>query len=204
MKVLAVVGCAAIVVAMIGAAALAITVRRGFSAREQPSSIEAWLARTMRSWSMPSAARGLKSPVTASAEVLAEGRAHWADHCATCHANNGSGDTELGKNLYPKAPEMRAPATQQLTDGELYFIIENGIRLTGMPAWGHGGKEDGETWNLVAFIRHLPSLTPDEQREMERLNPKSVEEREEERTEDDFLKGSSRVAPPEDRAHHNH
>jgi mono/diheme cytochrome c family protein len=202
MKAFAVVGCAAIALGVIGTVSLAIAARKGFSAREQPSRIETLLARTMRSWSMPSGARDLKNPVTASAEVLAEARAHWADHCATCHSNNGSGDTQIGKNLYPKAPDMRAKATQQLTDGELYFIIENGIRLTGMPAWGHGGKDDDETWNLVAFIRHLSSLTPVEERQMERLNPKSVEEREEEEAEGAFLKG--RPAAPTEHGQHKH
>ena len=71
-------------------------------------------------------------------EAIAEGRAHFADHCASCHANDGSGDTEMGRGLYPRAPDMRLAATQNLEDHELFYIIENGIRLTGMPAWGTG------------------------------------------------------------------
>jgi len=66
--------------------------------------------------------------------LIAEAKAHFADHCAICHANNGSGNTEIGRNLYPKAPDMRLPQTLNLTDGELYYTIHNGIRLTGMPA----------------------------------------------------------------------
>jgi len=121
--------------------------------------------------------------------VLAAARAHWADHCAICHANDGSGDTPIGKNLYPRAPDMRGPDTQGLTDGELYAVIENGIRLTGMPAWGTGGEQDHETWQLVTLIRHLPKLSDDELREMEKLNPKSLEEWREELDEENFLKG---------------
>ena len=63
--------------------------------------------------------------------MIAEGRDHFADHCATCHANDGSGNTEMGRGLYPKAPDMRLPATQNLSDAELFYIIENGVRLTG-------------------------------------------------------------------------
>ena len=55
--------------------------------------------------------------------------------CATCHGSNGSGHTTIGRNVYPKAPDMRLPATQNLTDGELYFTIANGIRLA-LLFWG--------------------------------------------------------------------
>jgi mono/diheme cytochrome c family protein len=206
-KVLAVLGGLGLVAALIGGIVLALAVSRGFSARESPSAVEALIARTMRSWSTPSGAKNLRSPIKTSPETLAEARAHWADHCAICHANNGSGDTQIGKGLYPKAPDMRTKPTQQLSDGELYYIIENGVRLTGMPAWGHGGTESEESWNLVAFIRHLPSLTPEEERQMERMNPKSVEERqreEEEKEEDDFLRGVGGQAPGAKHGHDKH
>jgi mono/diheme cytochrome c family protein len=58
--------------------------------------------------------------------LMAEARAHFADHCAICHANNGSGNTEIGQNLYPKAPDMRLRQTQNLTDGELYYTTASG------------------------------------------------------------------------------
>src|SRR5258708_7521450 len=92
-------------------------VRRGFSARSQPSALEAALAHTMRDLSIPRSAKEEKNPWAAKAtpEVLEAARAHWADHCATCHANDGSGKTEMGPNLYPKAPDMRLAATQNLT-----------------------------------------------------------------------------------------
>ena len=81
---------------------------------------------------------------------------------------------------------MRLPNTQHLTDGEIYYVIHNGIRLTGMPAWGAEGKDD-DSWKLVLFIRHQPQLTPKEERAMERLNPKGPEERQEEQEEEQFL-----------------
>lgn len=175
--------------------------RNGLSARSQPSSFETSAARKARSWLIPVGARKLTNPMPVTAETLQDGMSHWADHCATCHANDGSGDTEMGRNLYPKAPDMRAPATQSLSDGELYYIIRNGVPLTGMPAWGDAqlGDADEQSWMLVAFIRHLPSLTTQEAATMEKLNPKSAAERAEEQEEEEFLKGGS---PAPSQHHH--
>jgi len=82
---------------------------------------------------------------------------------------------------------MRLPETQQLTDGELYYIIQNGVRLTGMPAWGEGGLDDHQSWHLVLFIRHLPKLTPDEIKDMEQYNSRTQAEQTEEKEEEEFL-----------------
>jgi mono/diheme cytochrome c family protein len=168
-------------------------IHHGFSAREKPMALEAFLVRRARRWAIPAEAKHLKNPMPTNAETLEHGRNHWADHCATCHANNGSGETEIGRGLYPRAPDMRQPETQSLSDGELYNIIRNGVRMTGMPAWGHpeDGDHDQESWMLVQFIRHLPQLTADEEEAMKRLNPKSLAERKEEQDEDDFLNGKT-------------
>jgi mono/diheme cytochrome c family protein len=174
----------------------------GFSARDNPSWIETVMARSARRMAAPARAKQMTNPTPNTAENLAEAEAHWADHCATCHANNGSGDTVMGKNLYPKAPDMRLPTTQNLSDGELYYTIQNGIRLTGMPAWGEPGDNDQETWRLVHFIRHLPQLTSQEEQEMERLNPKGAEERKEEQEEQEFLNQSpAPAAQPHHKKH---
>jgi mono/diheme cytochrome c family protein len=143
-----------------------VAVHRGFSARDQPSELETYVARTARSMAVSSRAKSEKNPFTPSPELMAETRAHFADHCAICHANNGSGNTEIGQNLYPKAPDMRLPQTQNLTDGEIYYTIHNGIRLTGMPAWGTEEKDE-DSWKLLLFIRHLTQVTQEEEREIE-------------------------------------
>src|SRR5688572_19930307 len=168
---------------------------RGVSAREQPSWIEARAALFMRGWMIPSTYKGLQNPISNTQENFVAAREHFADHCASCHGNDGSGNTEMGRNLYPKAPDMRLPRTQQLTDGELFYIIENGVMLTGMPGWSTATpKGEKSSWQLVHFIRRLPSLTPDDLQEMERLNPRSREAFEEERKIQEFLDGSD--APP--------
>ena len=107
----------------------------------------------------------------------------------------------MGKQMYPPAPDMREPSTQQMTDGELFYIIENGIRLSGMPAWGTPGGDEQDSWKLVRFIRHLPSLSAREMEEMEQMNPKSPDELKEEQEEKEFLNGGQiHVQEP----HHHH
>jgi mono/diheme cytochrome c family protein len=162
------------------------TIRRGFSARDNPSALEAYVARAVRALSIPAPDRSAKNPFAPTAELLQEARKHFADHCATCHGNDGAGKTEIGQNLYPKPPDMRQAQTQNLTDGEIYYIIHNGIRLTGMPAWG-GPDNDDDSWRLVLFIRHLPQLAPEEMKEMEQFNPRSAADRSEEEEEQQFL-----------------
>jgi hypothetical protein len=168
----------------------------GFSTRSTPTALEKVLARAVRGFAIPSRARNAKNPVPFSGEVWAESRAHFADHCASCHANDGSGQTEIGRNLYPKAPDMRLPETQRLTDGEIYWIIENGVRLTGMPAWGPGGGSDVNTWKLVHFIRHINELADDHLAEMTTFNPKTRAELEEERADEAFLAGEQVETTP--------
>jgi mono/diheme cytochrome c family protein len=165
-------------------------VSRGLSAHAEPSRVEEMLARAMRRWATPQSMRTRSNPVQPTDEVLRQALEHFADHCATCHANDGSGDTEIGRGLYPKAPDMRAPDTQSLTDGELFSIIEHGIRLTGMPGWGTGTPgSERDSWGLAHFIRRLPKLTPEDIERMEALNPKTPAQLKEEEEARRFLQG---------------
>lgn len=151
--------------------------RDGFSSMDEPSAMEAFMATTMRRMAVPSDLKDAKNPLPITPEILAEGRAHFADHCAGCHGNDGKGQTSMGPKFYPKVPDMTKEATQSQSDGALFATIENGIRLTAMPAFGNGTAESAYgSWSLVHFIRHLPKITPAEIAEMEKLNPKSPEE----------------------------
>ncbi len=172
----------------------------GFSARADPTFPEIFAARTARSLAMPSNARERINPVNKTT-VLDEAMEHWADHCAVCHGNDGAGQVQMGRQMYPHAPDMRKEPTQTLTDGELFYIIENGIRLSGMPAWGGSKVGEQASWKLVHFIRHLPDLSADEIAQMEKLNPKSPDEIEQEKEEEQFLNGD---APPEAHTQHKH
>ena len=186
----------AAVVVLVGIAAGAIGLwwisMHRFSAKAAPGRLEAIAARQLRRLATGRGARELSNPVPGTPAALHEGMEHYADHCAVCHANDGSGDTEMGRGLYPKVPDMRLPATQSLTDGELFLIIENGVRFTGMPAWSTetpAGEQD--SWRLVHFIRHLPELTPAELTHMETLTPKSPAEIHERAEEEKFLAGEA-------------
>jgi len=165
------------------------------SARDEPTGVEPVVARAMRNLAVPRSLRRMTNPVPASAEVVTQGRAHFADHCALCHANDGSGQTTIGRNLYPKAPDLRLAATQSLSDGALFAIIRDGVRLTGMPAWGDASPAgDTMTWHLVHFMRHLPHITPEELEGMRALNPRTQREVEEATQVEEFLNGGP--SPP--------
>lgn len=133
----------------------------------KPSAAEAWLARHVRDLATPSSVRAAANPIRPTELVIAEARDHFADHCAVCHGNRGDGKTMLGEGMYPPPPDLRASATQDLTDGEIMNIIRNGIRFTGMPGFG-GSDEDN--WKLTLFIRHLPKLSDKERGFMNEIN----------------------------------
>ena len=147
-------------------------VRRGFSALATPSAVEVFAATTARKLAVPSAYSQLHSPLTPSTENIRGGMEHFAYHCAPCHSNDGGGQTVFGKGLYPKPPDLRLAGTQTKSDGELYYTIENGVRLSGMPAFS-GTHTAAQTWRLVLFIRHLPQITPEELNEMKGWDQKS-------------------------------
>ena len=148
-----------------------ILVRRGFSALATPSAIEEFAATTARKIAVPSAYRQLRNPLMPSTENIRAGMNHFSDHCATCHSNDGGGQTLFGMGLYPKPPDLRAAGTQNKSDGELYYTIANGVRLSGMPAFSEAHTAP-QAWRLVLFIRHLPQITPEEINEMKASNPK--------------------------------
>ena len=167
----------------------------GLSARAQPGSVETAVARRLRGIAVPSEYVRLTNPVLMNDESVRNGMAHFADHCAQCHANNGTG-AEMGKAMFPPTPDLRAPATQSLGDGELFYVIEHGVRFTGMPSFGTG-TIDGEesSWHLVNFIRHLPKLTEEKLAEMAAMNPKPPAEVLQELDEQRFLAGEEQTAP---------
>ena len=148
-------------------------VRRGFSALATPSAIEEFAATTARKLAVPSGYRELHNPLVPSTENIRGGMEHFSYHCSECHANDGGGQTFFGKGLYPKPPDLRAAGTQNKSDGELYYTIANGVRLSGMPAFSEAHTAP-QAWRLVLFIRHLPQITPEELNEMKGWNRKMV------------------------------
>jgi mono/diheme cytochrome c family protein len=134
----------------------------GLSARKKPSNFEYAIANFAMGLSIPAEAKRLKNPLTPDSQVLAEARKHFKEHCAVCHAEDGVGKTPLAAGLSPEVPDLHADHIQKLTDGELFYIIKNGVRFTGMPGWD---LEDSHTWSLVSLIRQFAKEMPSPQSE---------------------------------------
>ena len=164
-----------VVVAVLVAGGVAYLRQTGLRAQAEPGAIETLVARQVRSLAIPDDVRALRNPLPPTQENVRAGMEHFATYCAMCHGNDGSGQrSAIGRGLFPKPPDMRVDPTQSLTDGELFYIIENGVRFTGMPAFGSGRLDDpgaNLAWQLVHFVRKLPRLTADEISEMESRNP---------------------------------
>ena len=141
--------------------ALGLLIQRGFRANAPVPHWEAAIARRLRNASIPRTERDRKNPVASGTTFLSEGRESFLSHCAACHGVDGSGKTPVGTNLYPRVPDLRSATTQSLSDGEIHYIIANGVQLTGMPAWGSSGSSD-DVWKLVLFVRSIGPLNPTE------------------------------------------
>ena len=148
------------------------SMHRGFRATDNPSPLERIVARTLRNWAIPGGARMEKNPWPATAANLSAGREEFMARCSSCHGIDGSGRTRIGTALYPRAPDLRDALTQRLTDGEIHYLVEGGIRLTGMPGWQNAHlAPDEDGWRLVLFIRSLGSVVPNGSRQISMLAP---------------------------------
>lgn len=146
--------------AITGFVCVVLLVWGGFPATSTPSGFERVVARTARDLAIPRSERGKTNPLANDPEALREGREDFLARCAVCHGIDGRGQTQVGMNLYPRVPNLDADPTQNLTDGEIHYIIENGVQRTGMPAWGNPHQQSGDdSWKLVLFIRSLRPLT---------------------------------------------
>lgn len=157
-------------IALVGFVAVAVTGlvlwSNGFGSRPQPSNFEASVAMKTYDSSVPNRYHEMKNPLEAKGVNLVEAGGHYEEHCAVCHADNGGGETKFHGIMYPRPTDLRSDDTQEMSDGELYWVIKNGVRWSGMPAFGKSGDEDEYAWKIVAYVRHLPKLTPQEQQEV--------------------------------------
>jgi mono/diheme cytochrome c family protein len=166
---------ALLVFVLVGIVGIVYVMRTGLRSQPEPGALETRLARSVRSLAIPGSFKTMPNPLPSAQETTQKGMEHFSRYCAMCHGNDGAGqDGPFSRGLFPKPPDMRAEATQELTDGELFYIIENGVRFTGMPAFSDGKPNAaGEelAWQLVHFIRRLPKITPDELARMKEMNP---------------------------------
>jgi mono/diheme cytochrome c family protein len=153
----AVVTILALIVVLLAVGVLALR-NGGLSADAQPGPFERAVAARALRLSIPNAAERQQNPFAADAQAWKSAADHFEDHCAVCHGADGHGKTEMGERMYPPVPDLSNADVQARSDGALFYIIQNGVRWTGMPAW-KGEHTPEESWRLVSFIRKVPSLT---------------------------------------------
>jgi len=146
-----------------GAAAFFLSGTFDFAATAHPGKLEKRLAEAALDRSVARRAPKTANPAAASPDVLRTGLAHYRGMCVTCHGAPGVDPSEIGMGLNPPAPDLTVTKVQSRTDGELFWLVSHGIRMTGMPAFGPT-HEDDEIWKIVAFLRHLPELTKEEEK----------------------------------------
>jgi plastocyanin len=101
------------------------------------------------------------NPLAKDPAALAEGLQHYRAMCVACHGGPGAEPEEFAAGLHPPPPDLASPEVQAFTDGMLYETVARGIGSTGMPAFGKTHRPD-QIWGIVAFVRHLPALSPQE------------------------------------------
>lgn len=140
--------------AVVGALAI---LNLGCPAGKQPSKVETALANMAKDVVIPFEAKNLQNPLPGNDQVVQQGQQIYVQSCAICHGTDGHSRTELGQGMYPPAMDLTSPHVQKWTDAELFWIIQNGVRLTGMPSWKFIVSET-DTWKLVRFVHSLPQL----------------------------------------------
>jgi len=133
-------------------------------------------------------------------EDIRAGLAHYKENCVDCHGAPGVEESEFGEGLNPPAPDLTLPAVQRMRDGELFWVVSNGIRMTGMPAFSPTHKED-EIWKLVAFVRHLPEITKEEQQVLKASREEETGHHEAESRATPAEKEEQKTSPGDQRAH---
>ena len=119
-----------------------------------------WLLETARTRSITAQAAGIVVPpgLDDPAKVII-GVDHYAAHCAVCHGAPGVPKGDIARGLYPPPPDLAKAATLY-APAELFWIVEHGIKMTGMPAWSD--HSDEELWATVAFLKKLPDMSDED------------------------------------------
>jgi mono/diheme cytochrome c family protein len=153
------------VVLLAGAAAAVSAGLFNTAATVPPGKLERRIAQFALDRSVLRRAPKTANPLKPDLEVLRGGMEHYKAMCVSCHGGPGVEASETGDGLNPPAPDLTLGRVQKRTDGELFWLVQGGIRMTGMPAFGLTHKDE-EIWKIVAFVRHLPALSSEEQREL--------------------------------------
>lgn len=149
-----------LVVILIVACGLLFAFRFNLSAAPDPGSFEARVATAGKHWFVWRGARAntISEPAANSSSLDSGGMTFNGD-CAFCHGQDGTTPTDVGKAMYPRVPSLASPQVQRYSDSELFWIIHNGTRYTGMGAFGKS-LSDEQIWDLVHYIRSLRNTSP--------------------------------------------
>jgi mono/diheme cytochrome c family protein len=159
---------------LVGAAAVAIYAGLYNIAADVPHpQIVYWLIETVRERSVETRARDILVPKDLDdSRRISKGAGQYAEMCSGCHLGPGMKRTEISRGIYPRAPELRRKT--DLTPAEQFWIVKHGVKMTGMPAWGVT-HDDELLWDVVAFVRELPELTPEQYETLVKNAPKHEE-----------------------------
>lgn len=130
------------------------------SAARPEGSLTHWALSTTMDHSVKRHADGIVVPSLDDSTLLGVGFDHYSEMCVSCHGSPAGGKSEAGRGLNPSAPDL-SEAARDWKPAELYWIIKNGIKMTGMPAFGPTHDEH-ELWAMVAFVQKLPGMSPEE------------------------------------------
>jgi mono/diheme cytochrome c family protein len=136
-------------------------VRFGFvdpRADAQPGSLETKLAMPALDASVDRRTPNTKNPIQPTDENLLGGMKIYQANCSGCHGDISHPHLEFGDAFYPRAPQFVEDAPD-MTENQNFFIIQHGVRLSGMPAWKTSLK-DSEVWQVTTFLSHMDKLPP--------------------------------------------
>ncbi len=114
-----------------------------------------WILATTSKNSVASRAKNIEVPALGSEDQIKKGFQSFRAMCAGCHTPPGDDPTPMAQGLNPEAPDL---AKSQKTPAEIFWVLKNGIRMTGMPGWGET-HTDEQLWEMVSFIQELPEMT---------------------------------------------
>lgn len=161
------------------------------SAMKQEPGIARWIFNTTKNNSIDTRINDIKVPDLNDLSKIREGFEHYNEMCVSCHDAPGKKKTELAQGLNPPAPDL-AEHAKEMSPKELFWITKNGIRMTGMPAWGKT-HSDEKIWAMVAFMKRLPNITKEEYKKMENETENMEDEEHEHSSENNHIDSQNHV-----------
>lgn len=140
------------------------------AATEPDSALVNWVMSTTSDQSIRSHAQGIKPPPNlADSATVSKGRYRYDELCVVCHGAPGISNGKIGRGLSPRPPSLMV-SLDDFTPGEIFWVVKNGIKMTGMPAFGPT-QSDEEIWEMVSFAQALADMTPETYKEMQGGTP---------------------------------